>query len=53
MSGQEVSRRTKKGFNVCSMGRGFDEDPEFFLAAAAAGALAGEMLRVRGKRHVI
>jgi len=38
----------EKGFKLSSMGRGFDEDPEFFLAAAAAGALAGEMLRVRG-----
>ena len=45
VSGQEDSRRTKKGFKLSSMGRGFDEDPEFFLAAAAAGAVAGEMLR--------
>ena len=37
----------EKGFKLTSMGRSFDEDPEFFLAAAAAGALAGEMLRTR------
>ncbi|MCX8053460.1 MAG: DUF3866 family protein [Armatimonadetes bacterium] len=37
----------EKGFKLSSMGRGFDEDPEFFLAAAAAGALAAEMLRLR------
>ncbi|MGB9619758.1 MAG: DUF3866 family protein [Armatimonadota bacterium] len=35
----------EKGFKLSSMGRSFEEDPEFFLAAAAAGALAAEMLR--------
>ena len=38
----------EKGFKMSSMGRSFDEDPEFFLAAAAAGAVAGEMLKVVG-----
>jgi hypothetical protein len=29
--------------DVRSMGRGVDEDPAFFLAAGAAGVLAGRM----------
>lgn len=33
-----------RGIEVSSMGRQFDDDPEFFLAASAAGALAAEML---------
>lgn len=34
-----------KGFKLSSMGRSFEEDPEFFLSAAAAGALAADMLK--------
>jgi hypothetical protein len=33
----------ERGIAVSSMGRGVDEDPEFFLAAGAAGVLAGRM----------
>jgi hypothetical protein len=33
----------RRGVEVRSMGRGPDEDPAFFLAAGAAGILAGEM----------
>lgn len=33
------------GIKPMSMGRTFDEDPEFFLAAAAAGAAAADMLK--------
>lgn len=33
-----------KGVKMSSMGRSYEQDPEFFLAAAAAGALAAEML---------
>lgn len=39
----------EKGFRLSSMGRSFDEDPEFFLAASAAGALAAEILRKQGE----
>lgn len=35
----------EKDVRVTSMGRSFDDDPEFFLAASAAGAVAAEMLR--------
>ncbi len=34
-----------RGIKLSTMGRGFNEDPEFFLAASAAGAAAAEMLR--------
>lgn len=34
----------EKGIKMSSMGRGFEEDEEFFLSAAAAGALAADML---------
>jgi hypothetical protein len=40
-----IDELREKGFNLSSMGRTFEEDPEFFLSAAAAGALAGEMLK--------
>jgi len=39
---QELARR---GVEVESMGRRVDQDPEFFLAAAACGAIAAERLR--------
>jgi hypothetical protein len=32
-----------RGIEPASMGRGVDDDPEFFLAAGAAGVLAGRM----------
>lgn len=35
------------GFKLSSMGRSFDEDPEFFLSASAAGALAAELIGLR------
>jgi hypothetical protein len=34
----------EKGIRMSSMGRSFEQDPEFFLSAAAAGALAAEIL---------
>lgn len=34
-----------RGITLRTMGRGFNEDPEFFLAASAAGAAAAEMLK--------
>jgi hypothetical protein len=33
------------GLEVTSMGRGPEEDPVFFAAAAAAGTLAGRLAR--------
>ena len=33
----------ERGVRVASMGRSVDEDPAFFLAAGAAGILAGRM----------
>ncbi|MDH7602653.1 MAG: DUF3866 family protein [Armatimonadota bacterium] len=42
-----IEELREKGFKLSSMGRSFEEDPEFFLSAAAAGALAGEMLKTR------
>lgn len=38
----------EKGIRMSSMGRSFEQDPEFFLSAAAAGALAAEMLNKPG-----
>ena len=38
----------EKGFNMRSMGRSYGEDEEFFLSAAAAGAVAADMLKVVG-----
>ncbi|MCX6344561.1 MAG: DUF3866 family protein [Armatimonadetes bacterium] len=38
----------EKGIKMYSMGRGFEEDQEYFLSAAAAGAVAAEMLRSPG-----
>ena len=35
----------EKGIEVSSMGRGFEDDEEFFLSASAAGALAADMLK--------
>jgi hypothetical protein len=32
-----------RGFDVETMGRGIEDDPAFFLAAGAAGVLAGRM----------
>ena len=37
----------EKGVGMSSMGRSFEQDPEFFIAAAAAGALAAEGLMAR------
>lgn len=34
----------EKSVRMSSMGRSFEQDPEFFLAASAAGTLAAEML---------
>lgn len=39
-----IKELQENGIALCSMGRRYEEDPEFFLAASAAGALAGEML---------
>jgi len=36
---------TERGIQVRSMGRGFEDDPAFFLAAGAAGWIAGEFLK--------
>lgn len=38
-----VDRLNREGIRVTSMGRGPDEDPVFFLAAGAAGMLAGKI----------
>ncbi|MCE5197490.1 MAG: DUF3866 family protein [Armatimonadota bacterium] len=38
----------EQGIKMSSMGRGFSEDEEFFLSAAAAGVLAADMLRSTG-----
>jgi hypothetical protein len=38
----------ERGIRLSTMGRGFNEDPEFFLAASAAGAAAVELLKSRG-----
>lgn len=35
----------QRGVEVTTMGRGVDEDPEFFLAAGAAGAVAAEAMK--------
>jgi hypothetical protein len=35
----------ERGVEVTTMGRGVDEDPEFFLAAGAAGAVAAEAMK--------
>lgn len=35
----------EKGVHLSSMGRSYEQDPEFFLAAAAAGAMAVELLK--------
>lgn len=37
----------EKGVRMSSMGRSYEQDSEFFLSAAAAGALAAEMLSKR------
>ena len=34
-----------KGIEMSTMGRGFEDDEEFFLSASAAGALAADMLK--------
>jgi hypothetical protein len=41
--GPAVDLLTEHGIELESMGRHYDEDPEFFLAAGAAGVLAGRM----------
>jgi Protein of unknown function (DUF3866) len=38
-----VDELRDRGIGVTSMGRGIDDDPAFFLAAGAAGVLAGRM----------
>lgn len=38
----------EKGFKMHSMGRSFSEDEEFFLSAAAAGAVAADSLKIVG-----
>lgn len=40
-----IAHLQERGFRLSSMGRSFDEDPEFFLAASAAGAAAAQLLR--------
>lgn len=46
MSGREgIVELQEKGFRLSSMGRSFEEDEEFFLSAAAAGAVAADMLK--------
>ena len=41
--GPAVDELRARGIDVRSMGRGIDDDPAFFLAAGAAGVLAGRM----------
>ncbi|MGE5574410.1 MAG: DUF3866 family protein [Bacteroidota bacterium] len=38
-----VERLRRDGIRVSTMGRGLDDDPAFFLAAGAAGVLAGKI----------
>ena len=38
-----VDELRARGIDVRSMGRGIDDDPAFFLAAGAAGVLAGRL----------
>jgi hypothetical protein len=38
-----VDELRDRGIDVRSMGRGIDDDPAFFVAAGAAGVLAGRM----------
>jgi len=40
-----VNLLKERGVGVTTMGRGLDEDPEFFLTAGAAGAIAAEKLK--------
>jgi len=40
-----VDALRERGIDVKTMGRSMEEDPEFFLAAGAAGAIAAERLR--------
>jgi hypothetical protein len=40
-----VQALRERNIEVKTMGRAVDEDPEFFLAAGAAGAIAAERLR--------
>jgi hypothetical protein len=40
-----------RGLDVRTMGRGIDDDPAFFLAAGAAGVLAGRMAAENRKWH--
>jgi hypothetical protein len=40
-----VQALRERRVEVKTMGRSVDEDPEFFLAAGAAGAIAAERLR--------
>jgi Protein of unknown function (DUF3866) len=39
------------GVDVRTMGRGIDDDPAFFLAAGAAGVLAGRMAAGNRRWH--
>jgi hypothetical protein len=39
-----VDELRDRGIRVTTMGRGIDDDPAFFLAAGAAGVLAGRMV---------
>jgi hypothetical protein len=41
--GPALDELTRRGVEVRTMGRSADDDPEFFLAAGAAGVLAGRM----------
>jgi hypothetical protein len=38
-----VEELHERGIDVETMGRGIEDDPVFFLAAGAAGVLAGRM----------
>ena len=39
-----IAELQEKGVRMSSMGRSYEQDPEFFLSAAAAGALAAEII---------
>ena len=43
-------RIQKDGIDVATMGRTVPEDPEFFLAAGAAGVFAGRLVMERKAR---
>ena len=42
--GGAIDELKDRGIELSTMGRGFDEEPEFFLTSAAAGAYARKLV---------